>query len=71
MIFISLERLMRNIMWCALQKMCLHAGYTTKNTEPRVVPIVQSTTYVYDFTNEVAAVLLSLLNICEAGDSFI
>lgn len=62
---------MRNILWCALQKMCLHAGYTTKNTEPRVVPIAQSTTYVYDFTNEVAAVLLSLLNICEAGDSFI
>ena len=21
---------------------CLHAGYTPKNTEPRVVPIVQS-----------------------------
>lgn len=94
---------------------CLHAGYTPKNTEPRVVPIVQSTTYVYDSTEEVAAVfadpmksliysrfgnptvmavedkiadleggvgamcttsgqaavLLSLLNICEAGDSFI
>lgn len=94
---------------------CLHAGYTPKNTEPRVVPIVQSTTYVYDSTEEVAAVfddpmksliysrfgnptvmavedkiadlecgvgamcttsgqaavLLSLLNICNAGDSFI
>ena len=106
---------MRNILWCALQKMCLHAGYTTKNTEPRVVPIVQSTTYVYDSTEDVAAVfddpmksliysrfgnptvmavedkiaeleggvgamcttsgqaavLLSLLNICDAGDSFI
>ena len=35
---------------------CLHAGYTPKNTEPRVVPIVQSTTYVYDSTEEVAAV---------------
>ena len=35
---------------------CLHAGYTPKNTEPRVVPIVQSTTYVYDNTEEVAAV---------------
>ena len=23
---------------------CLHSGYTPKNTEPRVVPIVQSTT---------------------------
>ncbi len=94
---------------------CLHAGYTPKNTEPRVVPIVQSTTYVYDSTEDVAAVfddpmksliysrfgnptvmavedkiaeleggvgamcttsgqaavLLSLLNICAAGDSFI
>ncbi|MBR3869959.1 MAG: O-acetylhomoserine aminocarboxypropyltransferase/cysteine synthase [Clostridia bacterium] len=35
---------------------CLHAGYTPKNTEPRVVPIVQSTTYVYDSTADVAAV---------------
>ena len=94
---------------------CLHAGYTPKNTEPRVVPIVQSTTYVYDSTEEVASVfdeptksliysrfanptvmavenkiaemeggvgamcttsgqaatLLSILNICRAGDSFI
>ena len=94
---------------------CLHAGYTPKNSEPRVVPIVQSTTYVYDNTEEVAAVfddptrsliysrfanptvmaveekisaleggvgamctssgqaasLLSILNLCSAGDSFI
>ena len=94
---------------------CLHAGYTPKNSEPRVVPIVQSTTYVYDSTREVAAVfddptrsliysrfanptvmaveekiaaleggiaamctssgqaasLLSILNLCRAGDSFI
>lgn len=94
---------------------CLHAGYTPKNSEPRVVPIVQSTTYVYDSTQEVAdvfddptksliysrfanptvmavenkiaeleggvgamctssgqaATLLSILNICRAGDSFI
>ena len=94
---------------------CLHAGYTPKNTEPRVVPIVQSTTYVYDSTEEVASVfdeptksliysrfanptvmaveqkiaeleggvgamcttsgqaasLLSVLNICRAGDSII
>ena len=35
---------------------CLHAGYTPKNGEPRVVPIVQSTTYVYDSTDEVASV---------------
>jgi len=94
---------------------CLHAGYTPGNAQPRVVPIVQSTTYVYDSTEEVASVfdeptksliysrfanptvmaveekiaaleggiaamctssgqaatLLSLLNICSAGDSFI
>ena len=94
---------------------CLHAGYTPKNSEPRVVPIVQSTTYVYDSTLEVASVfdeptksliysrfanptvmaveqkiaeleggvgamcttsgqaatLLSILNICQAGDSFV
>ena len=94
---------------------CLHSGYTPKNSEPRVVPIVQSTTYVYDSTEEVASVfdepmksliysrfgnptvmaveqkiaeleggvgamcttsgqaatLLSVLNMCEAGDSFI
>ncbi len=94
---------------------CLHAGYTPKNGEPRVVPIVQSTTYVYDSTAEVAAVfddptksliysrfenptvmaveekiaaleggvgamctssgqaasLLTILNICKAGDSII
>lgn len=94
---------------------CLHAGYSPKNGEPRVMPIVQSTTYVYDSTAEVAAVfddptkslvysrfgnptvmaveekiaaleggvgamcttsgqaalLLAILNICSAGDSFI
>ncbi len=94
---------------------CLHSGYHPKNAEPRVVPIVQSTTYVYDTTADVAAVfddptksliysrfanptvmaiedkiaeleggvgamctssgqaatLLSILNICNAGDSFI
>jgi len=94
---------------------CLHAGYTPGNAQPRVVPIVQSTTYVYDSTEEVAAVfddptksliysrfanptvmaveakiaeleggvgamcassgqaasLLSILNLCSAGDSFV
>ena len=43
---------------------CLHAGYQPKNAEPRVMPIVQSTTYVYDSTEEVAAVFdLSLIHI--------
>ena len=94
---------------------CLHAGYTPKNGEPRVMPIYQSTTYVFDSTKEVGDVfdeptkaiiysrfanptvmaveekiaaleggvgamcttsgqgasLLSILNICKAGDSFI
>ena len=98
-----------------IETKCLHAGYTPKNGEPRVMPIVQSTTYVYDSTDDVAAVfddptksliysrfenpttdavekkiaaleggvaamctssgqaasLISILNICEAGDSFI
>lgn len=35
---------------------CLHSGYTPKNSEPRVIPIVQSTTYVYDSTEEIASV---------------
>ena len=39
-----------------IETKCLHAGYTPKNGEPRVVPIVQSTTYVYDSTDDVAAV---------------
>lgn len=98
-----------------IETKCLHEGYSPKNGEPRVMPIVQSTTYVYDSTDDVAAVfddptksliysrfenpttdvvekkiaaleggaaamctssgqaasLLSILNICEAGDSFI
>lgn len=35
---------------------CLHAGYTPKNGEPRVMPIYQSTTYVFDSTEAVGAV---------------
>ncbi len=93
---------------------CLHAGYTPGNGEPRVVPIVQSTTYCFDSTDHIAALfdmpteymysrfanptcdavekkiaaleggvgamltssgqaasLLSILNLCHAGDSFI
>lgn len=38
------------------ETLCLHSGYHPKNSEPRVVPIVQSTTYVYDSTEDVAAV---------------
>lgn len=98
-----------------IETQCLHEGYKPKNGEPRVLPIVQSTTYVYDSTEEVAAVfddptksliysrfenpttmaveekiakleggigamctssgqaatLLSILNICKAGDSIV
>ena len=93
---------------------CLHAGYQPENGGHRVVPIVQSTTYVFDSTEHIgalfdmptahmysrfsnptceavekkiaaleggvgamltssgqAASLLSILNVCNAGDSFI
>ena len=97
-----------------LETQCLHEGYSPKNGEPRVVPIVQSTTYRFDSTEHIArlfdmptefmysrfanptcdavekklaaleggkaalltssgqaASLLSILNICSAGESFI
>lgn len=98
-----------------IETQCLHEGYSPKSGEPRVMPIYQSTTFVYDSMEEIAAVfddptksmiysrfenpttdvvekkiaaleggvlamctssgqaasLLSILNICEAGDSFI
>ena len=97
-----------------IETKCLHSGYTPKNGEPRVVPIVQSTTYCFDSTDHIAALfdmpteymysrfanptcdaveqkiaaleggsgamltssgqaasLLSILNVCNAGDSFI
>ncbi len=34
---------------------CIHAGYTPKNGEPRVLPIVQSTTYLYESADEMGA----------------
>lgn len=97
-----------------IETKCLHSGYTPKNGEPRVLPIVQSTTYCFDSTEHIAklfdlpteymysrfanptcdavekkiadleggvgallttsgqaASLLSILNLCSAGDSFI
>lgn len=33
---------------------CIHSGYTPKNGEPKMVPIVQSTTYVFDTTERVS-----------------
>lgn len=32
---------------------CLHTGYQPRNGEPRVAPIVQSTTYTYDSAEEI------------------
>ena len=39
-----------------IETKCLHSGYKPKNTEPRVMPIYQSTTYVYDSTEDIGAV---------------
>ena len=39
-----------------IETKCLHSGYQPKNTEPRVIPIVQSTTYVFDSTDDIGAV---------------
>jgi len=38
------------------ETLCLHSGYTPGNTEPLVMPIVQSTTYAYDSTEEMGSV---------------
>ncbi|MCQ2465564.1 MAG: aminotransferase class I/II-fold pyridoxal phosphate-dependent enzyme, partial [Oscillospiraceae bacterium] len=98
-----------------IETQCLHEGYSPKNGEPRVMPIYQSTTYVYNSTDAVAdvfddpqlgmiysrfenpttdavekkiaaleggvaamctssgqaATMLSVLNLCNAGDHFI
>lgn len=35
-----------------LETKCVQAGYSPKNGEPRVLPLVQSTTYVYDTPEE-------------------
>ena len=36
-----------------IETQCLHEGYTPGNGEPRVIPIVQSTTYTYDSTEHI------------------
>ena len=51
-----LPKIKRRFIYMKIETKCLHEGYHPKNTEPRVVPIVQSTTYVYDSTDDVAAV---------------
>ena len=37
-----------------LETKCVQSGYTPKNGEPRVLPIVQSTTYAYDTPEEMS-----------------
>lgn len=37
-----------------IETLAIHAGYEPKNGEPRVLPIVQSTTYKYDNAQQVA-----------------
>ena len=39
----------------AIETKALHAGYTPENGGPRVVPIVQSTTYAFDSSEHIAA----------------
>lgn len=34
---------------------CLHAGYTPKNGEPRQIPIIQSTTFKYESSDDMGA----------------
>ena len=46
-----------------LGTLCVQAGYGPKNGEPRVVPIVQSTTFKYDSSEQMA----NLFDLKEAG----
>ncbi len=39
-----------------METKCVQEGYKPKNGEPRIAPIVQSTTYQYDKTEELAAI---------------
>lgn len=49
-----------------IETKCLHAGYKPKNGEPRVLPIVQSTAYYYDTTDEIGA----LFDLTSDGQSY-
>ena len=35
-----------------IETKCIQSGYTPKNGEPRVLPIIQSTTYKYETSDE-------------------
>ena len=37
-----------------IETLCVQAGYEPKNGEPRVMPIIQSTTFKYDSTEDMA-----------------
>lgn len=49
-----------------IETQCLHEGYTPQNGEPRVVPIVQSTTYTYDSTEHIG----KLFDLTAAGHMY-
>ncbi len=49
-----------------IETQCLHAGYSPKNGEPRVLPIYQSTTYRYDSTDHVG----QLFDLTAAGHMY-
>ena len=40
-----------------IETKCVQSGYMPKNGEPRVVPIVQSTTYKYESSEQMAGSL--------------
>ena len=44
--------------------LCVQAGWKPKNGDPRVLPIIQSTTFKYDNTEEMAD-LFDLKNVCK------
>jgi len=49
-----------------IETKCLHAGYTPKNGETRVLPIYQSTTYTYDSTEHIG----KLFDLSEGGHMY-
>ena len=42
---------------------CIHAGYEPKNGEPRMMPIIQSTTFKYDSSEHMG----KLFDLAESG----
>ena len=50
----------------AIETKCAHEGYNPGNGEPRIAPIVQSTTYKYDSADDVAA----LFDLAKAGHMY-